>query len=237
MISYEDLTKSIVDLIEKDCCWDRVVSVDIEADLGILDDPNKSIISISTARRVDGKVIIEKFIAENESDKEEAKIFREFGKFCLKVKPLVLVGYGIGRFDNLVIGLKMRALDGLFKSNGRYDSWYWALRESMNRSYVLDTIDPVRFEIGKHDNAPPSILSLEKAISHPRFGKLQFKNTKNIVSDLQTKGNKWDIIRHLWKNDRNKFEQYIEGDVHDTLLIAEDIFNMNSKGVKKNGDK
>lgn len=47
-------------------------------------------------------------------------------------------------------------------------------------------------------------------------------NTKNIVSDI--KGDKWEVIRTLWKNDRKKFEKYIEGDVHDTLVLVEDVF-------------
>lgn len=225
MVNYEILQKHIVDFLKSNNIWDKAISLDIEADLGILDNPQKNILSISVARRIDKKIEIKNFISEDESIEGEIKIFNELGDFCEKVRPIILIGYGINRFDRIALGVKMRCLDDLFRKEGRYESCYWALRSALTRSYILDAIDPVRFEIGRHDNAPPKIISLESALAHPRFKGLPFKNTKNIVSSV--KGNKWETIRNLWKNDRKKFKKYIEGDVHDTLLLVEDIFGIN----------
>ena len=72
------------------------------------------------------------------------------------------------------------------------------------------------------------MISLEKTIAHKRFEHLQFMRTKNVVSDLITSSgmNKWDAIHSLWKDNRKSFNHYIEGDVHDTLLLAEDLFGI-----------
>lgn len=227
MVNYGHLQKHTTDFLVANNAWDRAVSVDIEADLKILDDFGKIVLSISTARRVDGKVEIKKFIVEEESLDEEVRIFNEFGSFCAEVKPLVLVGYNIGRFDLPVFLVKTRRLDSLFKdAQGKYKPGYWAFRDATTQSYILDVLNQVKFEIANHDKTTPRFVSLEAAIAHQRFKHLPFKNTKRIVSGVE--GDKWDVIRNLWQNDRKKFEEYIEGDVHDTLLLAEDIF-----GIKK----
>lgn len=230
MINYDILQKHNVDFLLKNDLWHRAISVDIEADLKTLDDSEKNILSISTARRVDGGIEIKKFIAKGESLEEEVRIFNEFGSLCEEIRPLMLVGYGIGIFDLPVFLTKMRRLDNLFKEQGKYQSGYWALRDALTRSFVLDAINPVRFEISNYDGNPPKFVSLEFAISHERFKKLPFKNTKKIVSGVE--GDKWNVIRNLWKNDRKRFEQYIEGDVHDTLLLVEDIFEIHRGPIK-----
>jgi DNA polymerase elongation subunit (family B) len=227
MVNYENLQKHIVEFLKSNHLWHRAVSIDIEADLRTLDDPKKVILSISTARRVNNRIDIKNFIVNEESLEEEIRIFNEFGSFCEEVRPLVLVGFGNSRFDVPLLLLKMRRLDNLFKQNGLYQSGYWAFRDTLTRSYILDVINPVRFAIADYDNTSPKFVSLDFALKHPRFRHLPFKNSKGIVSNLN--GDKWEIIRGLWKNDRKKFEQYIEGDVHDTLLLAEDIFKINGE--------
>ena len=226
-LNYDQLQRSIVNLVNENNAWDRVVSVDIEADLETLQDPNKPILNISAARRVDGKIDIQNFILNEETQDEEIGVFNKFGDYCQEVRPLMLVGYGIGRFDFPLMLLKMRVLDDLFKKDGRYQPGYWAFRDVMTRAYVLDVINPLRFEVGRHDNTRPRFISLEKAIGHERFKHLPFRSSKDIVSSkVSESNNKWDVVRDMWKNDRESFTKYAEGDVHDTLLLAEDLFGV-----------
>lgn len=227
-MNYDDLQKTVIGSLKDTKTLDRVVSVDIEASLSTFENPQQQVLSISTARRIDGKVDIKKFILESETSDDEARIFNEFGTFCQEVKPLVMLGYGSSRFDLPILMLKIRTLDNQFRKDGRYQPGYWAFREAIGRGYFLDMIDPVRFEIARVDKSSPSMISLEKTIAHKRFGHLPFMRTKNVVSDLITGSgmNKWDAIHGLWKDDRKSFNQYIEGDVHDTLLLAEDLFGI-----------
>lgn len=227
-MNYDDLQKTVIAYMRENQALDRIVSVDIEASLSTFENPQQQVLSISTARRVDGKINIQKFILENETSEDEARIFNEFGNFCQEVKPLVMLGYGSSRFDLPILMLKIRTLDTLFKKDGRYPPGYWAFREAIGRGYFLDMIEPVRFEIARVDKSSPSMISLEKAIAHKRFEHLPFMRTKNVVSNLTTDSgmNKWDAIRSLWKDNRKSFNQYVEGDVHDTLLLAEDLFGI-----------
>lgn len=229
-MNYDDLQKTVIASLRENRTLDRVVSVDIEADLRTFENQQQPILSISTARRVDGKIDIKTFVLESETSEDEARVFDEFGLFCQEVKPLVMLGYNSSRFDLPIMMLKMRTLENHFKKDGKLQPGYWALREAIGRGYFLDIIDPVRFEIGRFDNAPPKITSLENAISHKRFEFMPFMRTKNIVSGMTTDSgmNKWDAIHHLWKNDRKLFNQYVEGDVHDTLLLAENLLGMRS---------
>ena len=227
-MNYEELERLNVNFLKDNQAWNRAVSLDIEADLTTLDDPKKIILSISTARRNEDEIDIQKFVINDETTEEEARIFNEFGSFCQRFRPLIFIGYGIGRFDLPILLIKMRQLDEEFKQSGRYNSGYWAFRDAMVRSYVVDMINPVRFEIAKAENSPPRFVSLEYAITHKRFERLPFRRTKNIVSQMTNNStmNKWDAIRNLWQNNRESFNQYIEGDVHDTLLLAEELFDV-----------
>jgi len=230
MMNHDNLQRLVTEFLKENQVWNRAISLDIEADLRILDDPKKIILSISTARRHEGKIDIQKFVLNDETLEEEEKIFNEFASFCARSKPLVFIGYNIMRFDLPVLVLKMRQLDEKFKKSGKYQPEYWAFREALGRSYFLDMIDPIRFEIAKYDNVSPKFISLENAISHKRFSHISFMRTKNIVSNITNNSttNKWDTIYNLWKSNRESFNKYIEGDVHDTLLLAEELFNIKS---------
>jgi len=226
-MNHNNLQHAITNFLKQNNAWDRAVSLDIEADLRTLDDPSKIILSIATARRNGNAIDIQKFVLNEETVEGEGRIFSEFGTFCERHRPLIFIGYNIMRFDLPILLVKMRKLDETFKREGKYLPSYWAFRESLGRSYFLDMMDPVRFEIADFDNATPKIISLENAIAHKRFEHLPFKNTKGIVSNMISSGmDKWTAVYNLWKNNRSSFEPYIEGDVHDTLLLAEELFNV-----------
>lgn len=229
-MNHENLQRTIVNYLRNQNAWNRAISLDIEADLKTLDEPSKPMLSISISNRVEGNIKTTNLIVNQESLEEEAKLIEQLGEICQDVKPLLVIGYNICRFDQLILGLKMRQLDLRPRKEQHYSPAYWAIRETLGRSYFLDLIDPVRFELGRVDNVSPKMVSLEDAVKHKRFSHLKFIGSKKIVSDLQSsKGlDKWQAIRYLWQNDRPSFEKYISGDSHDTLLLAEDLFGFNS---------
>lgn len=227
-VNHQDLQQNVVDYLVRQGAWNRAVSLDIEADLKTLEDPKKPILSISVSNRVEGEVRTNNMILESETPEGELKLMAQLGEFTQSVRPLVLIGYNISRFDQLILSLKIRQLDTLFRQAHQYSSAYWSLRETLGRSYFLDVIDPVRFAVAEADGTSPSMISLEKALQHKRFSHLPFVASKQVVSDLQaTKSmDKWQAIHYLWQSDRPRFTSYITGDSHDTLLLAEDLFGV-----------
>lgn len=227
-MNYDDLQITVVEYLQRNQAWSRAITLDIEADLEILKDPSRIILSLSAANRNVNEIEINNFILDGETEEQEIDIFYKFADYCQEKRPLLVIGYGITDFDLPILLLKMRQFDNKFKKEGRYVPSYWAFRDTLRRGYFLDLVDPVRFEIGRVDNSSPKFVSLEKALSHSRFQHLPFKNTKGIVSDLEngTGRNKWEVIHHLWKNQRSEFIKYIEGDVHDAHLLAEEIFGI-----------
>lgn len=228
MLHYIDLQKWIIDFFRNNRAWDRAISLDIEADLRVLNNPSeayKYILSISVARRVKENIEIRNFILNYESIEDKVRVLNEFGSYCKEIRPLMLIGYGISRFDLPILLFKMRQLDNIFELQRVYSKEYWAFRDTITQSYILDIINPVRFVIAKHDNARPSFKPLEAIITHPLFSSLPFRNNKQIISN-SSGHEKWNIIYELWKNNREDFVKYIEGDSYNTLLIAEELFNM-----------
>jgi DNA polymerase elongation subunit (family B) len=227
-MNYDDMQRTVVDYLYKNQAWNRAVSLDIEADLDTLGDSKKLILSLSVAVRNGDRIDVKNFILDEETEEGETTVIGQFGTYCQERRPLLVTGFGITDFDLPVLLLKMRQLDVRFKKERAYLPGYWAFRDTLRRAYFLDMVDPVRFEIGRTDNTSPKFVNLETVISHKRFQHLPFRNTKHIVSDLEErlKLNKWEAIHHLWKsrNESDAFKQYIEGDVHDTLLLAEELF-------------
>jgi hypothetical protein len=224
-VNHTDLSRCVVDWLLKNGQWNRAVSIDIEGDLAMLDKPTKPLLSLSIARRTDGRIEIKNFVLNEETHADEVRTFSELGTEFQQIKPLMLIGFNIRRFDSLILGVKLHRLENMLKQR-KYEPWYWALRDAFGGSYVLDMMDPIRFEVAKFDKSSPKFVQLETAIAHPGFRHLKFRNTKNIVSSrMKAHGlTKWDVIYDLWKNHPKLFKQYVEGDVHDTLLLCEEIF-------------
>lgn len=227
-MNYDDVQRTVVNYLYRNRAWNRAISLDLEADLETLNDPKKLMLSLSVASRNGDKIEVRNFILDEETEAGETAVIGQFGEYCQETRPLLVTGYGITDFDLPVLLLKMRQLDIKFKKERTYTPGHWAFRDTLRRAYFLDMVDPVRFEIGRADNTSPKFVDLETAISHKRFQHLPFRNTKHIVSDLEEKLklNKWEVIYQLWKsrNESEDFKQYIEGDVHDSLLLTEELF-------------
>jgi hypothetical protein len=186
-MSHDDLARIVVQWLNTKENWHRAVSLDIEGDLGMLDNPEKIPLSISIARRTRNDLDIRPFILKDETIEDEIRLVGELGMAFEEIQPLMLIGYGIGRFDLPVLSLKLRRLETQLMQNGRFPSWYWATRQAITRSYVLDMMDPVRYELGRHDGTGPKFVDLEHAICHRRFCHLPFMKAKPLVSS-RTKG-------------------------------------------------
>ena len=72
---------------------------------------------------------------------------------------------------------------------------------------------------------PPLHISLAKVVAHPRFAGLALRRLKHLA-DGPTKEDKGRIIYEMWKSNNPDFERYLEADVYDTLLLAEEVFGI-----------
>ena len=106
------MQRLIVGYVQSGGAWQRAVSLDIEADLNTLDDPRKPMLSISVAFRAAPTVSVTSFIAAPGSTPEDsdARLIEEFGVFCKMHRPMIFIGYGICRFDQTILLLKMRQM-------------------------------------------------------------------------------------------------------------------------------
>jgi DNA polymerase elongation subunit (family B) len=115
-LNYDELQRNIVGYLRGNQAWSRAISLDIEADLKTLDNPSKIILSLSLARRNGNEIEITNFIVDEETEEQETStIIGDFGAYCERLRPLVLIGYGITKFDLPVLILKMKRLDCKFK--------------------------------------------------------------------------------------------------------------------------
>lgn len=211
-----------------------IISLDIEASLDIRYRPKKEkMLSLSVARRADSKIQVKNFI-RNSKGSEFEEILEPFGKYCMRrTRPLVIVGYNIISFDLPVLMEKLELWNKRLKSMGNNDKNYWCLRDAFGKAYVIDIMWAVREEMHKDSGRSAQRLpSLEEAIRYfsSRPNHPDFKNTKGILDEAARrcgelcKSDKWEVIKYLWRKEQKNFKDYIEGDAHDTLLLAEMLF-------------
>ncbi len=122
----------------------------------------------------------------------------------------------------------LKTLDPGPKTKIRFPPEYWALKDALTRSYILDIMHVARFAIAKQDNTTPKYLSLEKVIGHPMFAEVPLMRKKHLAGEVkEEKGKK---IYEMWKNKDPHLSEYLNADVHDTLLIAERLFQVKGFG-------
>jgi len=94
----------------------------------------------------------------------------------------------------------------------KYGTPLWKLIDTLESAVHVDIQSPLK-RMG--------YKKLEDAIYSPVFGNLPLKRTKSLFPSAGE--DKAKAIYEAWKNDREKFKKYAEGDAHDTLLIAEKL--------------
>jgi DNA polymerase elongation subunit (family B) len=229
-LDYELLTKSIIDIVKQHNSWFRVVSIDVETKNLTGNDflTGERMLGIGVARRYSSEVETKIFRLKDDSDDAEIELMNEAAKFMNLVKPLVLVGYNISGYDFPLLIIKLKQYENYLKSRGetkKYPNEYWALKNALSRTYVLDIMHPLRFEVARHDQTNPKYMSLEEVVNHPRFSNLKLKRLKGLVH-ASTKEEKGEVIYEMWESKNPDFERYLEGDVYDVLLLAEELFGI-----------
>ncbi|VVB65834.1 Uncharacterised protein [Candidatus Gugararchaeum adminiculabundum] len=230
-LDYNSFTQSIIDLVREN--WFRVVSIDLETKILEGDDflTGERLLGIGVSRRVGYKIESEIFTLKDDSDEAEIELMNEAAKYMNVVKPLVLLGYNISGYDFPLLNLKLKWYDDYNKKLGKVNAFpkeYWALKDACTRAYILDLMHPLRFAIAEHDKAPAKYKSLQSAVNHEMFRHLDLMRVKELAQGT-TSADKGRTIYELWKSKNPNFQKYLEGDVHDVLVLAEEIF-----GIKTN---
>ena len=209
-----DLANVVIEWVAKTGNLERILALDLETKVleenGFL--TGETVLCVSLAWFLDGKVCNKLILLEEENPEGEAKLLAQLNDFLLEVRPLVLVGFNLCGYDVPLLNLKLRQ---------HPNQIYWGIKDTIERSFHLDMKHPIRFELAKYTNGP-KMFSLEKVVHHPRFKHLSLMRTKNLVT--QTAGSKGLQIYNMWKNDRKNFTAYATGDVNDVLLLFEELF-------------
>ncbi|MGH2613234.1 MAG: hypothetical protein ACRDFB_09355 [Rhabdochlamydiaceae bacterium] len=211
-IHYGVLDSEMVDLVVKKGARDRIVSIDLETkviDRNFL--TNEPILGISLSRRT-SDIETEVYVLEEEGEEGEIRLLTKLDDYLKRVRPLIVIGFNHRGYDNVLLSTKERLTKGL-----------WGIRDTLQRSYMLDIIHAARFVISEYDSTTPKILPLTKVIAHPLFSGLPLMRNKSILDPNIDKGKQ---IYELWKNNLDQFRRYAVGDSHDTLLLFEKIFHL-----------
>ena len=210
-----DLANAIIEWVVRTQNLERILALDLEAKVleenGFL--TNETILCVSLARFLNGKIQNKLILLKEEDSKSEAKLLAQLNDFLLETRPLVLVGFNLCGYDIPLLNLKLREYPNPI---------HWGIKDTIERSFHLDMKHPIRFELAKYSNDGPKMFSLGKAVEHPRFKHLPLMRTKSLVS--QTIGSKGLEIYNMWKSDKRNFTAYAKGDANDVLLMFKELF-------------
>jgi len=248
---YNEFTAAAVEAVRSHHAWHRVVSIDLETKIEKKTDflTGERLLAIGLARRTGNEVEIKTFRLKDESDGAEIELLYEAARWLAPVRPLILLGYNIAGYDYPLLNMKLKWHDDLLRAqvpdarfaaqNGAPSSLrleaggkkpifpreYWALKDALTRSYVLDMMHPLRYAIAEHDRTTAKYKSLSDVVSHARFEKVALMRRKHLAAgtDQEHKGK---VIYDMWRTHDPNFERYLEGDVHDVLLLAEELFGV-----------
>jgi DNA polymerase elongation subunit (family B) len=210
---YGDLANTVIEWILRTGSLERIIAIDLETKVlennGFL--TGETVLCVSLARFHKSVILSRLILLERDDPESEAKLLAELNDCLLQVRPLVLIGYNLCGYDIPLLNLKLRQYPNPI---------CWGIRDTIGRSFHLDMMHPVRFELAKYSNGP-KILSLSKVVEHPRFKHLPMMRTKKLVSSADNKGLE---IYNMWKNDRRSFKAYAKGDVNDVMMLFHELF-------------
>jgi len=243
---YDELAQSAVDAICKAGAWNRAVSVDLETKIMKKSDflSGERLLGIGFARRGREGVETRTLRLKDDSDDAEAELLNDAAHWLYGVRPLLLLGYNIAGYDYPLLALKIKWYDERARAACKegekpvFPREYWALKDAMTRAFVLDMMHPLRYGIAKHDGTTAKYRSLSFVVSHPKFKDTPLMRRKGLAeadaltADKDKQMNKGMKIYEMWKGHDPAFERYLEGDVHDFLLLAEETYGI-GKAEKK----
>jgi len=146
------------------------------------------------------------FFLEADDDESEINLLKRLDYELGSIRPLCVLGYGVRQYDVPLLCIKKQ----------HYNLLLWKIIDLCESAFHIDLYHILKYKKYK---------KFEDVLSSPEFANLPFKNTKGLVpKDREEKGK--EIFR-LWKEDKEKLRTYAEGDVYDTLLIAEKIVEEN----------
>jgi len=245
LFDYDELAKATVDAVCNAGQWHRAVSVDLETKIMKKSDflSGERLLGIGFARRTCDGVETRTLRLKDDSDEAEAELLNEAARWLYGVRPLLLLGYNIAGYDYPLLSLKIKWYDDRARAACKegekpmFPREYWALKDAMTRAFVLDMMHPLRYEIARHDSCTAKYRSLSFVVSHKRFAEMKLMRRKGLAEADASAGkdaevrkdaqmNKGLKIYEMWKSDDPAFESYLEGDVHDVLLLAEEIYSI-----------
>ncbi len=168
-----------------------------------------------------------KMLAE-ETDKAEMDLLSALGVQFHVVRPLVLVGYNIAGYDYPLLCMKQKwwgenIEEKLPDGRKKFPVEYWALKDGLTRSWILDIMHPARFHLSRKTGGPAKHLPLSDVLGSEHFAETPFLRLKHLTNG-QTSEDKGKIIYGMWQRNDPDLTRYLEGDVHDTLLLMKEIY-------------
>lgn len=232
-LDYGSFTESVVEIVKRENAWHRAVSIDLETKIEKKEDflTGERLLGIGLARRTGSGVETKTFTLKDESDEAEIELLYEAARWLSPIRPLILLGYNIAGYDYPLLNLKLKWHDDLLRASApegekpKFPREYWALKDALTRAFVLDMMHPLRYALAEHDGTTPKYKSLADVVAHARFGKAALMRRKQLAEG-ESQEHKGKIIYDLWRTKNPDFERYLEGDVHDVLLLAEELYGI-----------
>jgi len=233
---YDEFAQAIVGKLCSEGQWHRAVSLDLETKIEKKSDflTGERLLAFGFARRIGGQAQVITFRLKEDTDEAEMALMNEAAQWLYMADPLVLLGYNISGYDFPLLALKLKWYEGKMKQGCKegekpvFPRAYWALKDAITRTFIVDMMHLLRFAIARHDNTTPKYRSLAYSVAHPKFASLPLMRRKGLA-EAETSEDKGKKIFEMWKTSNPDFERYLEGDVHDVLLLAEEIFGVKPK--------
>jgi DNA polymerase elongation subunit (family B) len=246
IFGYGELAQSTVDAICNAGAWHRAVSIDLETKIEKKGDflSGERLLGIGFARRAGGEVETKTLRLKDDTDEAEVALLEEAARYLHTVKPLLLLGYNISGYDYPLLALKVKWYDDRGRAACKegekpvFPREYWALKDALTRAFVLDMMHSLRYDMAKHDGSTAKYRSLAYSVAHPMYAHVPLMRRKGLADAEAQAGtdkqmDKGKKIYEMWKSRDAAFESYLEGDVHDVLLLAEEIYGVAHTGGRK----
>jgi len=223
-LKLEEWNLNILRLLKNEWKDGKVIALDMETSAKAPNNflTDELILAVSFAWRSSGEPMEEKGISvktkilDNESEESEKELLivlneelEELSRSRSKPHgvvgyPLAVVGYNIRQYDIPLLVFKKE------KYQKCYNLTLWKIVDVTELAAIIDLYHLLKYMGYKN---------LEGVLSAQEFKHLQIGRTRHLVpTNREEKGKE---IYRLWKENKETLKKYLEGEVHDFLLIAE----------------